>query len=83
MQSEIPTQCKNCGRKIVSHLDFRVETTLRDLKWRQKRIDTWNIRSFGRGGKFEKLKLKMERPNIDNLGVNEIKWPECEDFWSD
>jgi hypothetical protein len=48
---------KNSGRKIVSHSDVWVETTLRDAKWKYKIIGTWNVRSLGRCGKFENLKL--------------------------
>ena len=36
-------------------------------------IGTWNIRSMNQG-KFEAVKQKMARVNMDILGISELKW---------
>ena len=36
-------------------------------------IGTWNVRSMNQG-KLEVVKQKMERVNIDILGISELKW---------
>ena len=38
-------------------------------------IQTWNVRSMNQG-KWEVVKQKMARGNIDILGINELKWTE-------
>ena len=36
-------------------------------------IRTWNVRSMNQG-KLEVVKQEMARVNINNLGINELKW---------
>ena len=36
-------------------------------------IETWNVRSMNQG-KLEVVKKKMERVNIDILGISKLKW---------
>ena len=45
-------------------------------------IGTWNVRSMNQG-KFEVVKQKMARVNIDILGISELKWTRMGEFNSD
>ena len=45
-------------------------------------IGTWNVR-FMNQGKLEVVKQEMERVNVDNLGISELKWTEMGEFNSD
>ena len=45
-------------------------------------IWTWNIRSMNQG-KFEAVKQKMARVNMDILGISELKWTGMAEFNSD
>ena len=42
-------------------------------------IGTWNVRSMNQG-KFEVVKQKMARVNIDILGIRELKWSGTGEF---
>ena len=42
-------------------------------------IGTWNVRSMNQG-KLEMVKQKMERVNIDILGIRELKWTGMGEF---
>ena len=45
-------------------------------------IGTWNVRSMNQG-KLEVVKQEMERVNINNLGISELKWTGMGEFNSD
>ena len=45
-------------------------------------LGTWNVRSMNQG-KFEVVKQKMARVNIDILGISELKWTGISKFNSD
>ena len=45
-------------------------------------IGTWNVRSMNQG-KLEVVKQKMERMNINILGINQLRWTEMGKFDSD
>ena len=45
-------------------------------------LGTWNVRSMNQG-KFEVVKQKMARVNIDILGISELKWTGMGEFNSD
>ena len=45
-------------------------------------IGTWNVRSVNQG-KLEVVKQKIERVNIDILGISELKWTRMGEFNSD
>ena len=45
-------------------------------------MENWNVRSMNKG-KLEVLKQKMERVNIDILGIRELKWTGMGEFNSD
>ena len=45
-------------------------------------LGTWNVRSMNQG-KFEVVKQKMARVNIDILGISELRWTGMGEFNSD
>ena len=45
-------------------------------------IGTWNVRTMIQG-KFEVVKQKMARVNIDILGISELRWTGMGEFNSD
>ena len=45
-------------------------------------IGTWNVRSMNQG-KLDVVKQKIERVNIDILGISELKWTGMGEFNSD
>ena len=45
-------------------------------------IGAWNVRSVNQG-KLEVVKQKIERVNIDILGISELKWTGMGEFNSD
>lgn len=55
----------------------------KNIKIGKIRIATWNVRSLGVCGKLENLKIKMEKLQIDIIGISEFKWTEKRDFWSE
>lgn len=48
-----------------------------------KKIGTWNARTMLQTGKLENVKIKMDRLNIEILGLSETIWGENRDFTSD
>ena len=42
-------------------------------------IRTWNVRSMNQG-KLEVVKQEMARVNVNNLGINELKWTGMGEF---
>ena len=45
-------------------------------------IETWNVRSVNQG-KLDMVKQKIERLNMDILGISELKWTRMGEFNSD
>ena len=45
-------------------------------------IGTWDVRSINQG-KFELVKQKMAKVNINILGISELKWAGMDNFNSD
>ena len=54
------------------------------VRWckEQYRIGTWNVRSMNQG-KFEVVKQKVARVNVDILGISELNWTGMGEFNSD
>ena len=51
--------------------------------WKERYcIGTWNLRSMNQG-KLEVVKQKMDRMNVDILGISELKWTGMGEFNSD
>ena len=46
-------------------------------------VGTWNVRTMMRAGKLENIKREMEKCRIDILGLCEVRWKDCGDYWSD
>lgn len=44
------------------------------------RIGTWNVKTPNTVGKLENLKSKMERLNLNVIGISEVRWPVDNDF---
>ena len=38
------------------------------------KIATWNLKTMNARGKLENVKREMERLNVNNLGMSEMRW---------
>lgn len=71
------------GGKIFPHSDLRRGTDKEaNLRNKQRRIGTWNVRTLLQTGKLKNLIMEMERMDLQILGIAEMRWPQAGDFWS-
>ncbi len=47
------------------------------------KIGTWNVRTMNRKGKLENIKEEMKKNCLNVLGLSEVRWESCGDFFSD